>query len=206
LETIENDHYTTILGVSRAELTVKKSRFIGLAASVLTEQEAVVFIQKARSEFPGATHYCYAFIIWTGTRKLARSSDAGEPANSAGKPILQAIEHSEFQNIICVVVRYFGGIKLGVGGLIRAYGQTARDCLNNAQKTITVSYVLLQISVSYKHIGSLIRLISQLKGKIIDLEHSEIAKATVQIRGSMVPILRENIKAIESAVLVNTSK
>ncbi len=196
----ENDEYTTIIGVSRAELNVKKSRFIGLAKSVSTEQEAMQFLDEVRSEFPGATHYCYAFIIGTGAKSLIRSSDAGEPANSAGKPILQAVETSGFNNVICVVVRYFGGIKLGVGGLIRAYGRTARDCIQNAETAIRVKSFLLHIEIPYNHIGAFVNLVSRLKGKILSMDQGERTKATVQIRGNSLSALREGIKAINGNV------
>jgi len=205
LETInssEKDEYTTILGVSRWELNAKKSRFIGLASSVLSEKEAMDFIHKAKLEIPAATHYCYAFSIGTGSKIIVRSNDDGEPINSAGKPILQAIEHSKLYNLICIVVRYFGGIKLGIGGLIRAYGQTARDCINNANKTICISYAFLEIMVPSNHIGTLVNFISRSKGRIINLEYNENARFTIQIRTSMIPILKENAKAIGGDILI----
>ena len=97
----ETGEYVTIRGMAVAELRVKKSRFIALAASIDTEQDAADFINKARAEFPNATHYCYAYTIGAGAKKIFRSNDAGEPANSAGKPILQAVESSGFRNAIC---------------------------------------------------------------------------------------------------------
>jgi uncharacterized YigZ family protein len=162
----KDDQYITIRVVSRTEFRVKKSRFIGLAKSVATEQEAMDFIRNAKAEFPKATHYCYAFSIGSGARKLVRSSDAGEPANSAGKPILSAIESSGFHNVICIVVRYFGGIKLGIGGLIRAYGQTAKDCLKNAATVVYIPSIRLQIEMPYAHIGAVVNTITRLEGVV----------------------------------------
>lgn len=203
----ENDQYTTILGVSKTELNIKKSKFIGLATSISTEQEGINFLGKIRSDFPGATHYCYAFSIGTGAKILARSSDAGEPANSAGKPILQAVETSGLSNIICVVVRYFGGIKLGVGGLIRAYGGTARDCIQNAKTVILIKSFVLKVIMPHNHIGAFVNLVSRFKGKILSMDHSERVKAMVQIRGSSLSAFEEGIKAIGGDILlVNDSK
>jgi uncharacterized YigZ family protein len=202
---IKNDQYTTIRAVSRTELRVKKSKFIGLAKSVATEQDVMDFIRSVKAEFPNATHYCYAFNVGFGAKKLVRSSDAGEPANSAGKPILSAIESSGFHNVICVVVRYFGGIKLGIGGLIRAYGRTARDCLKNAATVVYIPSVRLQIEIPYAHIGAVVNLVARLKGRILSMNHGEKTTAVVCIRCSMVPPLKERIRAISGDIKVRGS-
>ena len=203
---VKDDQYIAIRGVSRAELRVKKSRFFGLAMSVGTEQDVAKFINDVKLEFPGATHYCYAYIIDTGEKRLIRSSDAGEPANSAGKPILLAVESSGLHNVICVVVRYFGGVKLGIGGLIRAYGQAARDCLNNAETVVRVPSVLVQIDMPYACIGAVVNLVARLRGKILNMDQAEKASAMVQIRRSMVSSLEENIKAIGRGITTSISK
>lgn len=202
----EEDQYTTICGVSRTELRVKKSKFIGLAKSVATEDNAMGFIRNVKTEFPDATHHCYAFSIGSGARKLARSNDAGEPSNSAGKPILSAVESSGFHNVMCIVVRYFGGIKLGIGGLIRAYRQTAKECLDNAETVVYISSVRLQIEMPHDHIGAVLKLVARLKGSILDMVHGERSKAVIRIRRSMVPPLEKSIKAISGDIVVNTSK
>lgn len=202
----EDDEYITIRGESRAELRVKKSRFIGLAKSVATEDEAMDYIGDVRAEFSDATHHCYAFSVGTGARKLVRSNDAGEPVNSAGKPILTAVESSGFNNLICVVVRYFGGVKLGIGGLIRAYGQTARECLKSSETIVHISSVRLQIEMPYDHIGAVLKLVTRLRGDILDMDHGEKSKAVVRIRRSMVTPLEENIRAISGDIILSTSK
>jgi len=202
----KNDQYIIIRGISRSELRVKKSRFFGLATSVTAEKDVAEFISYVKAEFPNATHYCHAFSIGTGAGKLFRSSDAGEPANSAGRPILLAIESSGLHNIACVVVRYFGGIKLGIGGLIRAYGQTARDCLKNAETVVCIPSTRLQIEMPYDHIGGVVNLVARFKGKILSMDHGEKVKAVVHIRCSMVSPLKEHIRAISGDIVVNTSE
>ena len=203
---LEDKQYTTIRGISKAELRVKKSRFIGLAKSVAGEQEVADFINSVKVEFANATHYCYAYSIGTGAKKLFRSNDAGEPANSAGKPILLAIESSEFHNLVCIVARYFGGIKLGIGGLIRAYGGTARDCLKNAETVVYIPHTRLQIEMPYAHIGAVVNLVARLKGRILSMDHSEKARVVIHIRCSMIPLLKEHIKAIGRDIVVKASK
>lgn len=198
-----NDEYTTVKGKSKVELTVKKSRFIGLSTSVNTEQEAMFFLHDAIAEFPGATHYCYAYSIGCGSREIFRSNDAGEPTNSAGKPILTAVETSEFRNVMCVVVRYFGGIKLGIGGLIRAYGQTARDSLKNAQRIICIESTDLHVQIPNKYIGAIVNLVGRVGGKVVNIDHGEQASATVNIRNSLILTFRDQIKSISSEIVVD---
>ena len=201
----KDDQYTTIRAVSRTEFRVKKSRFIGLAKSVATEREAMDFIRNAKAEFPKATHYCYAFSIGFGAKRLVRSSDSGEPANSASRPILSAIESSGFHNVICIVVRYFGGIKLGIGGLIRAYGQTARDCLNNAETVVYIPSIRLQIEMPYAHIGAVVSTVNRFKGEILSMNYDEKTKVVVRIKRSMVPPLKQRIRAISGDIKVRGS-
>ncbi len=108
------------------EETIKKSRFIGHAACVTSQAESLDFYESVID--PQATHNCWAWRI----NFQVRSSDDGEPSGTAGRPILNVIEHRELENVMVVVTRYFGGIKLGVGGLVRAYSGTAAKCLDRA--------------------------------------------------------------------------
>lgn len=199
----QDDEYITVRGVSRAEIGVKKSRFIGLLASVNTEREAMDFVRNVKTEYPDATHHCYAFTIGSGAKEIFRSNDAGEPANSAGKPILSAIVSSGLRNVICVVVRYFGGIKLGIGGLIRAYSQTARECFKNAKRVTNIASTDLQVHVPYKNIGAVISLVNIMKGKVLSMDHGEKTLATVNLRNSMVSAFKEQVKSISVDISVN---
>jgi len=193
----------TVKGISKSGLTVKKSRFIGLSTSVNTEQEAIVFLHDVIAEFPGATHYCYAYSIGCGSRQVFRSNDAGEPTNSAGKPILTAVETSEFRNVICVVVRYFGGTKLGIGGLIRAYGQTARDSLKNAKHIVCIESTDLHIQIPNAHIGAIVNLVGRVGGNVVNIDHGEQAFATVNIRNSLILPFMDQIKSISSEIVID---
>lgn len=108
------------------EETIRKSRFVGHAAPVTTQAESLDFYESVCD--PQATHNCWAWRI----NFQVRSSDDGEPSGTAGRPILNVIEHRGLENVMIVVTRYFGGIKLGVGGLVRAYSGTAAKCLDRA--------------------------------------------------------------------------
>jgi uncharacterized YigZ family protein len=116
----------TLKGTATFEETIKKSRFIGHAASVTSQAETLDFYESVID--PQATHNCWAWRI----NFQVRSSDDGEPSGTAGRPILNVIEHRGLENVMVVVTRYFGGIKLGVGGLVRAYSGTAAKCLDRA--------------------------------------------------------------------------
>ncbi len=113
-------------------LKEKGSRFICRAEPAADETTAESAVQTARQKYPDATHHCYAYCVGSGPRKIFRFNDDGEPSGTAGRPILQAITGRDLSRVVVVVVRYFGGTKLGTGGLIRAYGGVAAQTLDKA--------------------------------------------------------------------------
>ena len=125
------DSFITIIGSSCEEIIINKSRFIGYASSCQDENEALSFLQKVKEEHKTATHHCYAYIIGENSG-IMRYSDDGEPGGTAGLPIMDSLRVKKVVNGIIVVVRYFGGILLGTGGLVRAYTQSAQTALKSA--------------------------------------------------------------------------
>lgn len=123
--------YTTVSGTSREELLINKSRFIGYAAPCASETDALAFLQGIREEHKTATHHCYAYIIGENSG-IMRYSDDGEPGGTAGMPIMDVMRNKGIVNCCIVVVRYFGGVLLGTGGLVRAYTQSAQAALGAA--------------------------------------------------------------------------
>ena len=121
-------NYKTIAKTGSHEKDIKKSRFIAHIAQTFSEDEANAFIQKIREQESGATHNCTAFIVMENV-KIERMSDDGEPSGTAGSPILNVLQQQDLQNVTVVVTRYFGGIKLGAGGLIRAYSSTTAEAV-----------------------------------------------------------------------------
>jgi len=115
--------YTSVAKTATAEITEKKSRFICNIAHVESETEAMAFVEKVRKQMYNAKHHVYAYILNNGTKKY---TDDGEPAKTAGLPILEMLEKQGITDVICVVTRYFGGILLGTGGLVRAYTDSAK--------------------------------------------------------------------------------
>ncbi|MCI7550979.1 MAG: YigZ family protein [Actinomycetaceae bacterium] len=115
------------------EIVIKKSRFITRIQRTDSVDEARSFIESVRSHYPDARHHCTAFVIAVpGARPLLHSSDDGEPSGTAGRPILDVLTGTQIENLCCVVTRYFGGTLLGTGGLVRAYSDSARECLRGA--------------------------------------------------------------------------
>jgi uncharacterized YigZ family protein len=133
----------TLDGECRHEDDIRKSRFLAQAAPVADVDAAMAFIERVSD--PAASHNCWAYRIG----QAYRFSDDGEPGGSAGKPILQAIEGQDLDRVAVVVTRWFGGIKLGVGGLIRAYGGTAAECLRRAQRQPIIDTVRVRFALGY---------------------------------------------------------
>ena len=127
------DEYTTIRAAAEDSFTERRSRFIGRIRPVTSEEEAVGFINECRETYWDATHNVYAYIIRDGA---TRFSDDGEPGGTAGMPVLQVLQREELYNVTCVVTRYFGGILLGAGGLVRAYAHGAKIAVDAAGRSI----------------------------------------------------------------------
>lgn len=125
------DGYYSIGDRATIEITINKSRFIGDAFHVATEEDALKAIQSIEEKYPDATHHCYAYHVGIDSI-IKRFNDDGEPGGTAGMPIFQVIEQREIKNVLVVVTRYFGGIKLGAGGLVRAYSTAAAKVLDRA--------------------------------------------------------------------------
>lgn len=155
----------------REETIIKKSQFIACIKTCKTELEARDYIEQIRSEYSDATHVCTAFICGKNN-EIQRSSDNGEPAGTAGVPILEALKKSDIQDICACVVRYFGGIKLGAGGLIRAYSSATSTAIQNAPKTKVVSMLVYNISYSYGQVGQIENYLRK-NGRILDTNYSD---------------------------------
>lgn len=139
----------TLTGIARHEEIIKKSRFLALAAPVASAEEAVAFL--AAHHVPEATHNCWAYRIG----QEYRFNDDGEPGGTAGRPILQAIEGQQCDRVAVLVIRWFGGVKLGSGGLVRAYGGVAAQCLRLADKVEIVEEALLDCACPFSEVALL---------------------------------------------------
>ncbi|WP_295235458.1 YigZ family protein [Veillonella sp.] len=150
------ESYITVSEEHRIEYIVEKSRFIATAIPCTTENEAQAAIARITKEFWDATHNCTAYAL--GPRQeQQRSSDNGEPSGTAGKPMLEVLKKTGITNTLIVVTRYFGGIKLGAGGLIRAYAHSAAEAIHSAPKTLHAPRQLVSITIDYGLYGAVER-------------------------------------------------
>ncbi|MCC4399533.1 YigZ family protein [Limosilactobacillus reuteri] len=140
--------YLTIAKNTTYEQTIKKSRFICSIARVSSEEEAQQFIASIQAANKKATHNCFAYMIGDNDQ-IQRESDNGEPSGTAGIPILESLKLSKIHNVVAVVTRYFGGIKLGAGGLIRAYSNTTTEAIHQAGLVQRIKQAILKITVTY---------------------------------------------------------
>ena len=176
------DQYRTVTAIAQARHVVKKSRFFGEATAVDTQAAVKEFLTEVQERHLRASHYCYAYSIGSGSALREYATDAGEPTHSAGPPILSAIRAFGLSNTVCIVARYYGGINLGIGGLIRAYGQCAKECLQNAAIETCVFYENLHLKVNYTNIGTVVTLCKRLGGKVVDIRYDPDPVVEIQIR------------------------
>jgi len=146
---------------SSSEIIINKSRFITNIFFVQNKEEVNNYLSEIKEKYSDATHNCYAYII----NGLIGSSDDGEPSGTAGKPILNVLEKNNLNYCLCIVTRYFGGIKLGAGGLVRAYTKATTECLNENIIKLTKGY-LVELTTTFKYTKKIENLITNIKTKI----------------------------------------
>ncbi len=188
------DQYRTVARIALSHHVVKKSRFFAEATCVQTQASVKKFLTEVAERNPRASHYCYAYSIGSGNTRREYATDAGEPTHSAGPPILSAIHACDLSNVVCVVARYYGGINLGVGGLIRAYGQCARDCLRNATIETRILYEKLYLKVNYPDIGNVVNLCKRFGGKVVDIKYDPDPVVEMRIRRSTLDTFQSQLQ------------
>lgn len=146
------DDYRTVKDNGESEINIKKSRFIGHVARAESEAEAMAFIAKIKQDHHSATHNCSAYLIGEHDQ-IQKANDDGEPSGTAGVPMLEVLKKQHLKDIVVVVTRYFGGIKLGGGGLIRAYGSAVSDVLNHTGIVERRLHHLMKVTIDYTWLG-----------------------------------------------------
>lgn len=176
----EYEQYRMLSKGAQAELVEKKSRFIATIRPVSSEEEAVAFIEEMKKKYYDARHNCSAFVI--GSKgELTRSSDDGEPSGTAGRPMLEVLTGSGIRNIAVVVTRYFGGVLLGTGGLVRAYSGAVKMALEQCE-TITRRYgVQILIKTDYNGVGKIQYLLGSKDVVIQDSVYAADVQMTVLV-------------------------
>ena len=182
---MNTDTYYTLAREARHEIKVKGSRFIGYAGIVKQQAEAEVFIQALSREFHDASHHCFAYRVGLEKDSIIRYSDAGEPSGTAGKPIMDAIQGRALTNTVCVVIRYFGGTKLGTGGLSRAYGECATGVLEQGDRKQHYITIPLTIKFDYGMTGKVMQAVSRFNCLIQNTKYGSETEMHLEIRRSM---------------------
>lgn len=190
-----SDTYLTIQDKSEGIYTEKRSKFLAFAHPVETTDEIKDLLTDYKKKYYDARHVCYAYMLGP-ERTDFRVNDDGEPSSTAGKPILGQINSRELTNILVVVIRYFGGVKLGTSGLIVAYREAAAEALSAAtviEKTIeeTVTFTF-----PYVMMNSVMRVVKELNPRIVEQKYDETCIITLAIKRSMAPMLEERLNKL----------
>lgn len=177
------DHYQVPASEHAAEIRVQRSLFRAVVVPVESEERFAGRLGEAQREHHDATHHCWAFRLFDPP--LARSSDAGEPSGSAGRPIAQAIEGSGLSNVGVIVIRWYGGVKLGTGGLARAYRDAAAEALEGASRLDRWLYDALEVRTHHRNANLVFRLVSPPDIVLDRSEFGEEAEFFLRVRRSM---------------------
>ena len=196
------DTYKTIADVSEGLYTEKRSKFIAVALPVKTVEEIKEHLEVYQKKYYDARHVCYAYMLGH-ERKDFRANDNGEPSGTAGKPILGQINSNELTDILVIVVRYFGGIKLGTSGLIVAYKAAAAEAI--AAATILEKTVDDEVTVlfEYPFMNDVMRIVKEEEPEIVDQLYDMDCRMTLRIRRSCMPRLRERLLKVDTARLAD---
>ena len=202
IEVLFMNKYLTVLGRNESEFTEKRSRFIATLCHCETEAEAMAFIDEMRSKYWDAKHNVYAYSVEKG--RMTRFSDDGEPHGTAGKPVFDVLTGSGATDVAVVVTRYFGGILLGTGGLVRAYSKACKDALETAKMAQMIPCTVFETVCEYAEHQRLVSLIESKGGKIENTEFTDKIRIEYcfkdsEIEGFM-PSLCENFSARLEAV------
>ena len=178
--------WATLAGPVESELLIKKSRFLGRVMPVSGRAEAYAEVARLKALHPGAVHVCWALLA--GGQSAA--VDDGEPSGTAGRPMLDVLRHQQLEGVLATVARYFGGIKLGAGGLVRAYTDTVATALQQAERVPIIRQVVLGCRVGYELEGVLRRELAAREGVLLDVAHAADVSVQLQLPEPQVEAFR----------------
>ena len=171
------------------EDTIKKSRFIGILIPCQSENNALRYLIELQKQYADASHLVFAYRIKSSTGIVTKFHDAGEPSGTAGKPVFLHLAGKDLINLLCVVVRYFGGVKLGAGGLTRAYSNTAKKVIEASTITKYIEYAEAKLELEYKDLQNFEYQLTKLNGTIIKQAFTEKINLVVRIPKENMPAL-----------------
>ncbi|BFM15990.1 IMPACT family protein [Maricurvus nonylphenolicus] len=174
--------YPIPAAICKTEYEIKKSRFIAWAAYAPDREAAMQLLSQAKSEYPDARHHCWAYLLGNpASAASAAMSDDGEPSGTAGKPILNVLQHKGVGDVMLVVIRYFGGIKLGAGGLVRAYSSAAQQVMEQLEIQQRVAMAEFTICCDFSQEQFLRHWLDQVQGQVIDIGYSHQVQVVISV-------------------------
>jgi uncharacterized YigZ family protein len=194
-----DDYYRTLAGPAEFRHKIGRSEFFGMAFPVTAEDDFFAELTRVQKRHFDATHHCWAFRLFAESR--SRSSDAGEPSGTAGKPILAAIEGAALHDLGVIVVRWYGGIKLGTGGLSRAYRDTAAETLRAAKLLDRYVYERVRVLVPFDDLGTVYRLVNPPDMVLAEERYAERNEFLFDVRTSMVEAFRKRLTELRLTTL-----
>lgn len=194
---MNEDVYRTIAAPAEGIYTEKRSKFIAIALPVRTVDEVKALLEEYQKKYYDARHVCYAYMLGP-QRKDFRANDNGEPSGTAGKPILGQINSNELTDILIIVVRYFGGIKLGTSGLIVAYKAAAAEALAAAEVVEKTVDECIRFWFEYPFMNDVMRVVKEEGPEIVEQGCDMDCRMTLRIRSSLMPRLRARLEKVET--------
>jgi uncharacterized YigZ family protein len=185
------------------ETIVNRSRFICYLKPCTSAEEAKVFVKYCHHLHPQASHHCYAFVAGSVTdSQLYGFSDDGEPSGTAGRPMLSVLQGGEVGQVCAVVVRYFGGTKLGTGGLQRAYGGSVRQALTLLTSTVKVAMEYKTLACEYHQVNDILHFLSLSKGNVVEQNYNEGVSFTLEIPCENIEVINKQLSSLSAGQLV----
>jgi uncharacterized YigZ family protein len=194
-----SDHFRTLVEPVELRHKIERSEFLGIAFPVTLEDDFFAELQRVQKRHFDATHHCWAFRLFAESR--SRSSDAGEPSGTAGKPILAAIEGAGFHDVGVIVVRWYGGVKLGTGGLSRAYRDTAAETLKLAKPLDRYVYARIRVVVPFEALNNVYRLIDPPNVLLAEEHFGERNEFAFDVRLSSQEAFEKRLRELRLAIL-----
>lgn len=199
------DSYWTIAGESEGNYSEKRSKFLSFAYPVTTEEEALGHVTAVRSLYYDARHVCWAYRLGADG-STTRANDDGEPSGTAGKPILGIITSLGLTEVIVLVVRYFGGVKLGTSGLIEAYREAALAALEPAERKEYILIEEIELHFGYELMGLVMRHVKELEAEVKAQDFRESCILRLQLRQAKIPELEQRLGAVYGLTIKHSSK
>ena len=189
------DEYLTISSIGEGYYTEKRSKFLAWAHHVETADQVKTLIDDYRRRYYDARHVCYAYVLGH-QRTIFRAVDDGEPSSTAGKPILGQIHSADLTDILVVVVRYYGGVNLGTGGLITAYREAASQAIANADKQVRQVEELIDYNYPYTMMNAVMRVVKDMQPRIVSQSFDTTCQLRLSIRKGLADQLRQRLEGL----------